>query len=226
MAVHFLEEEAETTEAMVPAMVETDESGQGGAEKIPETDDIFTQLILQANHEAHRVEAVLQVEDKGNNIANLQGFCAGIRDFKSVANDAGFNIIPALFDTANRMTPWIVVIDNGDEEEDGDHECELDLNTLTTFSIMLDELTHSPEYITLRDKMTERIKAKKDFLYAEAERGRDLFWIHGWNKGFNWVEEQIKELHHWKEIKQQKAERRAREKASELPFDEDFEVEE
>lgn len=32
MAVHFLEEEAETTEAMVPAMVETDESGQGGAE--------------------------------------------------------------------------------------------------------------------------------------------------------------------------------------------------
>lgn len=137
MAVHFLEEEAETTEAMVPAMVETDESGQGGAEKIPETDDIFTQLILQANHEAHRVEAVLQVEDKGNNIANLQGFC-----------------------------------------------------------------------------------------YAEAERGRDLFWIHGWNKGFNWVEEQIKELHHWKEIKQQKAERRAREKASELPFDEDFEGEE
>ena len=91
------------------------------------------------------------------------------------------------------MTPWIVVIDNGDEEEDGDHECELNLNTLTTFSIMLDELTHSPEYITLRDKMTERIKAKKDFLYAEAERGRDLFWIHGWNKGFNWVEEQIKE---------------------------------
>ena len=50
MAVHFLEEEAETTEAMVPAMVETDESGQGGTEKIPETDDIFTQLILQANH--------------------------------------------------------------------------------------------------------------------------------------------------------------------------------
>ena len=29
MAVHFLEEEAETTEAMVPAMVENNESGQG-----------------------------------------------------------------------------------------------------------------------------------------------------------------------------------------------------
>ena len=226
MAVHFLEEEAETTEAMVPAMVETDESGQGGAEKIPETDDIFTQLILQANHEAHRVEAVLQVEDKGNNIANLQGFCAGIRDFKSVANDAGFNIIPALFDTANRMTPWIVVIDNGDEEEDGDHECELNLNTLTTFSIMLDELTHSPEYITLRDKMTERIKAKKISFTPKPNAGVICSGSMAGNKGFNWVEEQIKELHHWKEIKQQKAERRAREKASELPFDEDFEGEE
>ena len=39
MAVHFLEEEAENTEAMVPAMVENNESGQGGAEKTPETDD-------------------------------------------------------------------------------------------------------------------------------------------------------------------------------------------
>ena len=39
MAVHFLEEEAETTEAMVPAMVDNNESGQGGAEKTPETDD-------------------------------------------------------------------------------------------------------------------------------------------------------------------------------------------
>lgn len=76
------------------------------------------------------------------------------------------------------------------------------------------------------EEEAETTEAMVPAMVETDERGRDLFWIHGWNKGFNWVEEQIKELHHWKEIKQQKAERRAREKASELPFDEDFEDEE
>lgn len=180
---------------------------------------MFDQLLKQANHAAHEAEAHLQVEEKSNSVAELQGFCAGIRNFKSAANKAGFIVPPTLFDTANRMEPWVQQIDNS---EDGvDTECNLALDVLNEFSRILDSLTASDSYTALEETIQSEIKAKKDFLYSEAKAGRDLFWVRGWHRGFTWVKKQIKELHYWKSIKEQQAEKRAKEKASELPFGDD-----
>ncbi|MCR4715184.1 MAG: hypothetical protein K5751_12510 [Treponemataceae bacterium] len=183
-----------------------------------EIQDMFRQLVLQSNFAAHEAEAKLQVEEKGNNVADLQGFCAGIRKFKSVAKDAGFDVPPALFDTANRMTPWVQKLDGADGDGDGDTDCELSLDTLTEFSRLLDELTASNEYAKVRESMQNEIKEKKDYLYAKASSSRELFWTHGWHRGFSWVEGQIKELYYWKSVKEQQAERLKKEKESELPF--------
>lgn len=201
----------------VPAVI-TDEGQDAGSENFV-IQDIFGQLIMQSNFAAHEAEAKLQVEEKGNNVADLQGFCAGIRAFKSKAKEAGFNIPPALFDTANRMTPWIQEIENSESGENA--ECDLALEELTEFSRQLDELSYGEKYSNLEKSMQEEIKKKKDYLYGEAKNGRDLFWVRGWDRGFSWVKTQIKELHYWKSVKEQQAERRRKEKASELPFEDD-----
>lgn len=202
----------------VPAVIEADRGERNEAGSFAEQ-DIFEQLIRQSNFAAHEAEAKLQVEEKGNSVADLQGFCGGIREFKRKANEAGFDIPPVLFDTANRMTPWIQVIDNS---ESGDNEeCVLELDALKEFSRLLDELTKSEKYAVLEESMQEAIKQKKDFLYGEAKSGRDLFWVRGWYRGFTWVKTQIKELNYWKSVKEQQADRRAKEKASELPFDDE-----
>ena len=191
------------------------------AAESPEVQNIFGQLLMQSNHAAHEAEAKLQVEEKGNSVADLQGFCAGIRQFKSVAKDAGFNVPPALFETENRMTPWVQRLDNEDGEEMGDTNCSLSLGELKQFSDLLDALTSSDKYEALKKSMQEAVTHKKNFLYASAKSSRELYWTHGWDRGFSWVENQIKELHYWKSVKEQQAERRRKEKASELPFDDD-----
>lgn len=180
---------------------------------------MFNQLLQQANHAAHEAEVHLQVEEKSNSVAELQGFCAGIRNFKSAANKAGFVVPPALFDTANRMEPWVRRVDS--EEDDGDMECTLEPDALTEFSRILDVLTTSDSYIALEEAIQSAIKAKKDFLYSEAKAGRDLFWVRGWHRGFTWIKTEIKELYYWKSVKEQQAAKRAKEKASELPFGDD-----
>lgn len=204
----------------VPAVIKAGGEDESTAGTIG-MQDIFKNLVLQSNFAAHEAEAKLQVEEKGNNVAELQGFCAGIKNFKSVAKDAGFDVPPNLFDTANRMTPWVQKLDNEDGEEEGDMDCSLSLAELKDFSRLLDELTDSESYTAVKESMQNKVKAKKDFLYSEAKSSRDLFWTHGWHKGFFWVETQIKELLYWKNIKEQQAERKAKEKASMLPFGDD-----
>lgn len=211
--------ELAATDRTVIAEIETAEGQDDSRQVVME--DIFGQLVLQSNFAAHEAEAELQVEEKGNVVADLQGFCAGIRNFKSNAKDAGFDLPPAMFDTANRMTPWVRTLDNS--ETGDDTECELDLAALTEFSRQLDTLTGSTEYAALEQSMQDAIRAKKDFLYAEAKTSRDLFWTHGWHRGFTWVQTQIKELNFWKGVKEQQAAKRAKEKESELPFGDDDE---
>ena len=207
-------------ESTVPAVSEPTAEKQTETELL-DIQSMFDQLLKQSNHAAHEAEARLQVEEKSNSVAELQGFCAGIRNFKSAVNKAGFIVSPALFDTANRMKPWIEQIADKESEDDIDTECNLALDVLTEFSRVLDLLTASDSYTALEEIIQNEIKAQKDFLYNEAKAGRDLFWVRGWHRGFIWVKTQIKELHYWKNIKEQQAAKRAKEKASELPFGDD-----
>ena len=204
--------------SVAPAVSEQGTGDQSDTDML-DIQSMFNQLLQQANHAAHEAEAHLQVEEKSNSVAELQGFCAGIRNFKSAANKAGFVVPPVLFDTANRMEPWIRRLDS--EEDDGDMECPLEMDVLTEFSRILDVLTTSDSYTELEEITQSSIKAKKDFLYSEAKSARDLFLIRGWHRGFTWVKTEIKDLYYWKSIKEQQAAKRAKEKASELPFGDD-----
>ncbi len=199
----------------VPAVDETKEQ-LGGSTCTPWAKDIFEQLLMQSNHAAYEAEERLLVEEKGNAVAFLQGFCAGIRDFKSVSNDAGLAVPPRLFDAANRQTPWIRTTDNGSDNPsrgiDGDEVCPLGLDELRVYSAQLDELTGTAHYAMLEESIQKEINIKKNYLYVQAKTSRDLFWTHGWHKGITWVQVQIKELHFWKGVKE-------KEKAETLPFD-------
>lgn len=214
-------ESSESEVIEVPAVAGVDEGQKCDTGNPTGVQDIFQNLVLQSNFAAHDAESKLQVEEKGNSVAELQGFCAGIREFKSVSKKAGFDVPPSLFDTSNRMTPWVQQLDGADGDGDGATDCNLSLEELRQFSVLLDGLVESENYAAVRESMQNEIKAKKDFLYAQAKSSRDLYWVRGWNKGFNWVEGQVKELHYWKGVKEQQAERRRKEKASELPFGDD-----
>ena len=214
-------ESSESEVIEVPAVAGVDEGQKCDTGNPTGVQDLFKQLVLQSNFAAHDAESKLQVEEKGNSVAELQGFCAGIREFKSVSKKAGFDVPPSLFDTANRMTPWIQKIEDADGNDDGDTICDLSLDELRLFSSLLEELTASDMFLAAKDSMLNKISEKKDFLYVIAKTSRELYWTHGWHRGFTWVENQIKELSYWKTIKEQQAEREAREKASELPFEDD-----
>lgn len=182
-------------------------------------EDLFKNLLLQANHAAHEAETKLQVEESGNKIADLQGFCAGIRNFKSVAKSAGFDIPPTIFDTANRMTPWVQVAEN----QDGDTTCDLALSLLRIFLTQLDLLAKTKEYEALGAGIQAETNSKKNWLFNEAKSGRDLYWVRGWKRGFSWVSSQIGELRLHLNIKETQAKKKAQEKASSLPFDDEDE---
>ena len=47
-------------------------------------------LLQQLNYTAHEKEAVLQCEESGSKVANLQGFLAGVRAYKKVLRDNGY----------------------------------------------------------------------------------------------------------------------------------------
>lgn len=174
--------------------------------------DILVSLVLQSNHVAHEAEAKLQVEEKGNSVAELQGICAGIRAFKEVADEAGFFLPPKLNDTANRMTPWVQRAESGEgDDDDGDTYCQLDIHELRVYDSQIDVLKRDSRYATLQEKMKDRIAEKKEFLYTSAKTSRELFWTHGWHKGFIWVDWQIRELGAWLNY-------REKQKESELPF--------
>ena len=49
--------------------------------KIP-IPQIMLILLQQLNYTAHKKEAVLQCEESGSKVANLQGFLAGVRSYK------------------------------------------------------------------------------------------------------------------------------------------------
>lgn len=47
-------------------------------------------LLQQLNYTAHEKEAVLQCEESGSKVANLQGFLAGVRAYKKALRDNGY----------------------------------------------------------------------------------------------------------------------------------------
>lgn len=166
-----------------------------------ETPEIMLTLIQQLNFEAGGKEKLLQQEENGNKIANLQGFLSGVRAYKQAMRDSGYILDEEFDGTEKRLIPFL---DNG--------VCTIELPELRKVNLDIDEATISDEYDGFKVFWDNAIDKQKDWLFYISEKGRDLHFVKGWYEAMKWVDETVERL---------KAELECAEKdeAESLPFD-------
>lgn len=113
-------------------------------------------------------EQELLVVEGDSNIADLQGFCAGVRVIRSLLES---NCLPYTLDNevqaqVEQLDPAIILVMDSD--------------------IM--EIQASPEWEDFKDDLKKAIEEKKNFLYNEAKKGRDLAFVQGWKKAVSFID--------------------------------------
>lgn len=166
-----------------------------------ETPEIMLTLIQHLNYIATEKEKLLQFEEGGNKIANLQGFLSGVRAYKQAMRDSGYILDEEFDGTEKRLIPFL---DNG--------VCTIELPELRKVNLDIDEATISDEYDGFKVFWDNAIDKQKDWLFYISEKGRDLHFVKGWYEAMKWVDETVERL---------KAELECAEKdeAESLPFD-------
>lgn len=164
----------------------------------------FIQLIKQMNEQAYENEAALAVEESAVKIANLQGYLAGVRKYKSMLQDAGYELDIKYMDTTERSLFYY----------DDDKTCNLKLSELRDAISDIEEVTDTASWEEFKTSWQEVVDAMKDDLFYKSEKGRDLHFCKGWYKAMQQVDAYIEGLNRQLEYLEQ-------EKASSLPFDDD-----
>lgn len=173
-----------------------------------EMPDILVHLIRQLNGEVSDEAARLQIEESGKEIAALQGFCAGATGFRQATYE-GF-VYP---DEARGQE------DNPIEIDATSMACSLPTDELRNVCSDIDELKDTEAWKRVTDNIGAQIDAKKEWLFDQAEKGRDLYWVKGWKNGLQWVLWQINHFHQCLTIREAKEEKAAKDKAERLPFE-------
>lgn len=132
----------------------------------------FIQLIKQMNEQAYENEAALAVEESAVKIANLQGYLAGVRKYKSMLQDAGYELDIKYMDTTERGLFYY----------DSDKTCNLELSELRYAISDIEEVTDTASWEEFKTSWQEAVDAMKDKLFYESEKGRDLHFCKGWYK--------------------------------------------
>lgn len=166
-----------------------------------ETPEIILTLIQQLNFEAGMKERLLQQEESGNKIANLQGFLSGVRAYKQAMRDSGYILDEEFDGTEKRLIPFL---------DDG--VCIIELPELRKVNLDIDEATISDEYDGFKVFWDNAIDKQKDWLFYISEKERDLHFVKGWYEAMRWVDETIEQL----KVELEFAEKAA---AESLPFD-------
>ena len=166
-----------------------------------ETPKIILTLIRQLNFEAGMKERLLQQEESGNKIANLQGFLSGVRAYKQAMRDSGYILDEEFDGTERRLIPFL---------DDG--VCIIELPDLRKVNLDIDEATISDEYDGFKVFWDNAIDKQKDWLFYISKKGRDLHFVKGWYEAMRWVDETIEQL----KVELEFAEKAA---AESLPFD-------
>lgn len=162
-------------------------------------------LIPYINHEMRILEAALQTEESGTKIASIQGTLAGYKSMISLLNEieiTDFKIIkeseklPCTYKPD--MQRWVCLSDDFD-------------TVYQLHSIFRDVEEKLKRFNELGE---EKVKQKKDWLFYEAEKGRDLHIVKGWFFAF-------KVLNDWKEAIDKQYEWLLRDKKNSLSFEDD-----
>lgn len=163
----------------------------------------FIQLIRQMNEQAYEKEAALAVEESGAKIAYLQGYLAGVRNYKSVLVANDYELTGKYMDTTERSLFYF----------DNDKTCCLDLAELRVAIYDIETVTNTESWESFCTSWQESVDAMKDELFYRSEKGRDLHFCKGWYEAMNQINNYIERLHMQLEYLE-------KEKAESLPFSE------
>ena len=133
--------------------------------------DSLKKFMEQLRFRINIIENSLQTEESGNKIAFMQGNCAGFRALCAGLNEAGYGDFSDVKKSENTIFAF-------DEKENtwsvttGKYETLLQWNGV---ALDVEEVMEDA-----RKYLQERINKKKDWLFYESQKGRDLYWIKGW----------------------------------------------
>ena len=142
----------------------------------------LNQIIIRAQHEMKLAQARLEVEEKGREVAKLQGHVAGYKEI--------IGIIAGRFHLHQSMI-----------EETGDEPFivpELSDEDLETLRLDVADLTEREEWIQVLQRVEANIDGMKSLLLFKADSARDLDICQGKHQGqiiyesfFNSVEQEV-----------------------------------
>ena len=128
-----------------------------------ETPEIMLTLIQHLNYIATVKEKLLQFEEGGNKIANLQGFLSGVRAYKQAMRDSGYILDEEFDSTEKRLIPFL---DNG--------VCTIELPKLREVVYTLNEITASEDFEKFKNVWDEAIDEQKKLAFLH-QRKRQRF---------------------------------------------------
>ncbi len=125
-------------------------------------------------------EVQLEIVEGDSNLADLQGFITGAKRVINTLDQVGYTL---------ELAEHVLKIENYSDDE------------IIKFDFEIDAFKTEERWQDFQSKLDEKIAKKKDFLFYEARKGRDLAYIQGWRKAiffiheiFDLIQEKAKEL--------------------------------
>lgn len=134
--------------------------------------ELLTRICCNLVTLGEEAKRQLEVVEGDGNIADLQGFIAGVGDVEDALTANGYS-----FPTVSEA-----------EASEG-----LDLKNIgeqqaLIFADDIGEITIENRWRDFLSTKKDKIEAKKNFLYMEAKKGRDLAFVGGWKKAVEYIE--------------------------------------
>ena len=128
-------------------------------------------VILNLKAEVKTCEAKLKVEESGNKIAFLQGFCSGFKRLEKILNSLIIEI--NVLDYPENMFYW-------DSEQKKYHlgEEKLSYSDLVHLNALVYDFIDFYDD-KIKKFVDEEIEECKNLLFFNSEKGRDIFFYHG-----------------------------------------------
>lgn len=128
-------------------------------------------VILNLKAEVKTCEAKLKVEESGNKIAFLQGFCSGFKRLEKILNSLSIEI--NVSDRPKNMFYW-------DSEQKKYHlgEDKLSYSDLVHLNALVYDFIDFYDD-KIKKYIDEEIEECKNLLFFNSEKGRDIFFYHG-----------------------------------------------
>ena len=137
--------------------------------------EVLNTLLEMEWQTVNNAEAMLQVEDRGNKIARLQGICAGFRKLKSLLEEKNID-----FEISAPEQNIFERDENGNYIIGEDYYGEMKLKMLEVYKTQAEEMLADFAEKGLGQAIADEVDNAKDTLFFESEKGRDLFFYRGY----------------------------------------------